>query len=363
MVKNLVICCDGTWDFAGQRCPTNVVRLWKAIPEVTPDGTVQEVHYVAGVGTGRGDRLTGGAFGRGLSGKVLEAYTFLVDHFQPGDRLYLFGFSRGAFTARSLAGLIRNSGILHADQKDRVKEAWALYRARDKEPGSDAAKEFRDAYAHETGIRFIGVWDTVGSLGIPVPRSRPLKPLADWINRRWAFHDTTLSARVEGAFHALAIDEKRPMFAPTLWHQQAKAVERNQVLRQVWFSGVHVDVGGAYKDDTTQSDLTLRWMVHHACAYGLHVDPAALGAKKWSHPGKVHESYTKLYRLVRPLHRPIGRAQDKDVVHGLDGCEYLSVTAADRHGPNPCTEANPYRPPELCAYLRDFGAHHVDPFT
>jgi len=354
MAKNLVVCCDGTWNLAGQKNPTNVVKIKSAVPDRAADGTVQKVHYEDGVGNRRWEKLRGGAFGWGLSEKVLSAYGFLIKNYEPGDRLYLFGFSRGAYTARSLAGLVRNSGILRREHASRVKEAWELYRAPDRDPRDEAAVRFRTAYSHEPEIRFIGVWDTVGELGVPVPRSRLLKPLAMLVNRRWAFHNTTLSTRVNGAFHALAIDEKRQVFEPTLWNQQPEAVALGQEMKQVWFSGAHVDIGGGYPD-TVQSDRTLRWMVANARRYDLEVDLGVRATDAFPGPGPLHDSYTKLFKVFRPLHRPIGRARDKK--SGLsDGCEYLAVTAKKRYD-----DDTGYRPPELVTYLRDFGDTRVDP--
>lgn len=241
MAKRLVVCCDGTWTFADQPGKTNVTKVALSIRRRSRDGTEQRVYYRDGVGTRRWERLRGGAFGMGLSRNVLDAYRFLVHNYEPGDALYLFGFSRGAFTARSLAGLVRNSGILRPENADRIKEAWTLYRSRTKKPTGAASTLFRRAHAHEPEIHF--VWDTVGALGIPVPGPRWLSPLINLVNRRWAFHDTDLSSRVKEAFHALAIDEQRSAFRPTPWLQQPGAADSGQEMKQVWFTGVHSESG------------------------------------------------------------------------------------------------------------------------
>jgi uncharacterized protein (DUF2235 family) len=154
-----------------------------------------------------------------LSRNVLDGYRFLIDNYESGDLLYLFGFSRGAFTARSLAGLIRNSGILRRENVSWIDQAWVLYRSSADTPRGVAATLFRRAYSFEPRIQFIGVWDTVGALDIPTFGPRWLKPIVARINHRWEFHDTKLSTRVKGAFQALAIDEQRAAFAPALWHQ------------------------------------------------------------------------------------------------------------------------------------------------
>ncbi|WP_255951270.1 DUF2235 domain-containing protein [Streptomyces odontomachi] len=357
MAKNLVVCCDGTWNFADQPSMTNVTKIALAVrPQA--DGVGQRVYYGSGVGTRRWERLGGGAFGAGLSRNIMDAYRFLIDAYEPGDQLYLFGFSRGAFTARSLAGLVRNSGILRREHAHRIKEAWALYRNRIEKPTGTAATLFRQTYAHEPGIRFIGVWDTVGALGIPVPGPGWLKPVVASVNRRWAFHDTELSSRVKGAFHALAIDEQREPFIPTLWHQQPGAAEAGQELKQVWFAGVHCDVGGGYQE-TALSDITLLWMVRQARRHGLEFDPELLSATgphvmipqtdigfrvRPDGRGTMHDSRSGFYLLSRPWHRPMG--EPADASGGLDGCEYLSESAHARHD-----EDASYRPPELDRYL------------
>lgn len=359
MAKNLVVCCDGTWNLPDQPSKTNVTKVALAVrPQA--DGVEQRVYYGSGVGTRRWEHLCGGAFGTGLSRNVVDAYRFLVDTYEPGDQLYLFGFSRGAFTARSLAGLVRNSGILRRENAHRIKEAWTLYRDRIEKPTGTAATLFRQAYAHETGIRFIGVWDTVGTLGIPVPGPGWLKPVVAAVNRRWAFHDTELSSWVQAACHALAIDEQRTPFIPTLWHQQPGAAEAGQELKQVWFAGVHSDVGGGYPE-TALSDVTLLWMVQQARRHGLRFDPEVLSetGPRTMVPntdvgfrvrpdglGRMHNSRTGAYLLSRPWHRPLGRSADRS--GRLDGCEYLSETAHARRE----TDAS-YRPPALDRYLAE----------
>ncbi|MFF0015912.1 DUF2235 domain-containing protein [Streptomyces sp. NPDC005374] len=364
MAKSLVVCCDGTWNLADQPSRTNVAKVALSVQPRSAAGTEQRVYYHSGVGTRRRERVRGGAFGLGLSRNVLDAYRFLVDTYEPGDALYLFGFSRGAFTARSLAGLVRNCGILRREQAYRTDEAWELYRSRADKPTSTAATLFRRAYAHETRIRFVGVWDTVGSLGIPVPPPRLLKPLVDWFNHRWAFHDTTLSKAVDGAFQALAVDEQRSAFPPTLWQQQEGAEEQGQELRQVWFAGVHTSVGGG-QENSGLSDITLLWMVEQATRYGLEFDPRVLSEEG---PDRMKPdlsvdfavqpdplapwkpSRTGFYKVFRVLNRPIGQERDKQ--GRLVGNEYVADTVLtrreDAHDPD-------YHPPGLEAYIRAVG--------
>ena len=356
MATRLVVCCDGTWNTPDQKIgtvarPTNVTKLALSVAPSEAEGTRQCAYYPPGVGTSRWDHIRGGAFGTGLSANVLDAYQFLIDNYEDGDELWFFGFSRGAYTARSVAGLVRNCGILRQQNLDRMHEAYALYRSRAESPRGTASTLFRHAYSYEPRIRFIGVWDTVGALGIPVPTTRTLRSAVDAFNHRLAFHDTDLSTHVDGAFHALAIDEKRKAFVPTLWTQQPHA--GNQVLEQVWFAGVHSDVGGGYAD-TGLSDIALLWMMDKARGFGLQVvpPPAATGKTQDVSPnesatvevaadplGPLHESRKSFYRLFKPLHRPIGLSRT--------GHELLSSTAAARHQKDP----DDYSPVNLTTYL------------
>ncbi|GAA2287115.1 DUF2235 domain-containing protein [Streptomyces atrovirens] len=358
MAKRLVVCCDGTWNFADQPSKTNVAKVALSVRPGSAAGKEQRVYYHSGVGTHRRERLRGGAFGAGLSRNVVDAYRFLVETYEPDDELFLFGFSRGAFTARSLAGLVHNSGILRRDHADRIPEAWALYRDRVEQPNGAAATLFRRSYARETEIRFVGVWDTVGALGIPVPDAPWLRPAADRFNRRWAFHDTELGDRVVAAFHALAVDEQRSAFRPALWHRRPGSAARGQELKQVWFAGVHSDVGGGY-EETGLSDIALLWMVDHARRHGLEFDADALSTEgprvmkpeecvdfrvRPDGSGTLHASRRGVYRLAGPLHRPLGKAVDD---HGEpDGNEFLAVPAKERYDRD-----TGYRPSELEDYL------------
>ncbi|NKQ51443.1 DUF2235 domain-containing protein [Amycolatopsis sp. K13G38] len=346
MGKRLVICCDGTWNTWKQPAPTNVVKVSEAVAPMDEHAVLQLGYYHAGVGTRPWDRVLGGAFGFGLSRNVRACYRFLVRHFEPGDEVFLFGFSRGAYTARSTAGFIRNCGILARHNEDRIAEAYRLYRDRDPATGPDSprAREFRARYAHEdvTPIRFIGVWDTVGALGIPLSGGR----LINLVNRRWQFHDTQLSSTIRSAFQALAIDEKRRPFTPAVWKPSPAA--DGQQREQVWFTGVHSDVGGGYPQ-TALSDLTLRWMTARARACGLaFTEDAFAGLPARDEFGPLHDSATWFYRMIGTTPRKLGE-QDAP-------SEYAASSAADRQ-----KEMNPpYRAENLRTYLAD-AAHQIMP--
>jgi uncharacterized protein (DUF2235 family) len=223
---------------------------------------------------------------------VQQAYRYLVSTYEPSDQLFFFGFGRGAFTVRSLAGLIRNCGILRRDAEEMLKLGYELYRTRSPGslPRSEEAMLFRRTYAISdiAPINFIGVWDTVGTLGNPLM-------LNGYITRQQAFHDTNLSSTVANAYHALAIDEKRKNFQATLWNQQTHA--ENQTLEQVWFAGVHSNLGGGYAT-TGLSDIVLQWMVEKArdCRLELEEIPARPDPNKGPTNEHLHPSVLTRYR-------------------------------------------------------------------
>jgi len=351
MPKRLVLCCDGTWNTADQPCPTNVTKVSLGIDDRDRQGVEQRVFYQQGVGTKPGERLRGGAFGVGLSRNVKAAYRLLVENYEPGDELFVFGFSRGAYTARSTVGLVHNCGVLRRDQAGRLDEAYDLYRSRSVRPRDLEAQLFRRSYSHRPRVRFLGVWDTVGSLGIPTTGLG----LAALVNRRWGFHDTTLSRTVVSAFQALAIDERRKPFEPTLWQRPANAPD--QRVEQVWFSGDHCDVGGGHPESEL-ADIALLWMVDRAGSCGLAFRDDAFGRPRDGAPaafdgrtfpgdadprGTRHDPRRWFFRLLRPYGRPIGRDDPPS--------ESVASSAVRRHE----VLRRKYAPRGLVAYLKGSG--------
>jgi len=228
--KRLIVCCDGTWSDADSSEEfTNVVRLARAIKpnDARADPPIpQIVYYQSGVGS-EGDKLqhiVGGAVGLGLSRNARDAYAFLANNYCDGDEIFLFGFSRGAYTARSIGGLIGWAGLLHKGDMDDFALLWEGYRLRDKPDQPDVRLRFADRH-DSVPIKCIGVWDTVGSLGIP-------DHIDILFQGFYQFHDTNLGLHVENAFHALALDEHRKDFQPTLWGRLPDA-PRDQKLVQV----------------------------------------------------------------------------------------------------------------------------------
>jgi uncharacterized protein (DUF2235 family) len=278
-MKNLVICCDGTWNRPDAEYPTNVVKLAR---NLVNDFVTQTVYYDTGVGTGgKLDAAVGGATGEGVKENIREAYRFVLHNYQPGDRLFLFGFSRGAFTVRSLGGLIYKCGILKDPGEASIDRALELYKT-DDHPDDPPMTNFRAQYALGREVYFIGVWDTVGALGVPV--GWVPKKLSEFAN---GFHDTKLSPLVRHACQALAIDERREAFEPTFWQQSSRA-DAGQVLEQVWFAGAHADVGGGYAE-TGLSDIALHWMQEKARAAGLAFKPVPAYVPQPQPAGVLHD--------------------------------------------------------------------------
>lgn len=282
--RRLVLLFDGTWNKPESN--TNVERLRQLIASRDDAGIEQLVNYIPGVGVSPGvTHLLGGAFGYGLSGNVIEGYRWLCDTWQTGDQIYLFGFSRGAYTARSLGGMIRKCGLLRRPPNGKVSatdvsRAYDFYRDVGSKPDDPAATAFRQSHSVEVDIRFIGVWDTVGSLGIP--------DTASWFpyaRARYEFHDTELSKIVKYAYQALALDEHRADFAPAVWTRNPFTIKPGETMtskkdeqidiEQRWFIGSHSDVGGGNDKDGAGRkpdplpDLPLAWLQEKAIATGL----------------------------------------------------------------------------------------------
>ncbi len=302
-MKNIAVFCDGTWQSLGQPNPTNVSRLARCVAPNSPATATspvmpQVVFYDDGVGVGQGIldevvRIVGGGLGKGLDAKIAQAYQFLCLNYAPGDRIFIFGFSRGAYTARSLAGLLRKCWILRRDRIGEIDRAIDLYRDRKIGVNDRATLDFKKANSQQVAtvaniaaapdtrgsVRYVGVWDTVGSLGVP-----KVLPFSDEVNDKYRFHDTDLSSFVEMARHAVSIDERRNTFQPTLWSNMDKLnadkgaaglPAESQPYQQSWFPGTHGSVGGG-DDDKGLSLGPLCWIAQGAAQAGLAWDGAML---------------------------------------------------------------------------------------
>lgn len=348
--KRLVFCFDGTWNKLDALTPTNVVITAETVLPMAPDGRAQGIFYDEGVGTGPLDHLGGGMFGWGIVDKLGDAYRFLTFNYSPGDEIFVFGFSRGAFTARSFVGMLRNCGIVARSKAGQIGEAIEWYRNRSRSTGPDSLKshQFRSEVSPfvlvEEGedewrqanvpgyvagsatllkINYLGVWDTVGALGVP---SR-YKLLA-FLNRKYRFHDTALSPIVAAARHAVAIDERRKDFMPTLWPNIAElnAVAGHQpgdteaLYQEHWFPGVHCGVGGG-GDFRGLSDQALVWVWDGAQRAGLALDT---------------DVGSRLFELLPDPHSPLSPF-DTDALPFFERLKAAIVNAlwmkGDRRGP------------------------------
>ena len=383
--KRLILCFDGTWNALESH--TNVSRLYAEIADASCGAAHQRKYYDAGVGTGRFDKLRGGMFGYGLDKNIRTGYAWLASQFeasarQPdeplhssgrpfvdGQDIYLFGFSRGAFTARSLGGLVGYLGLPNLDRggaraqtslsdHDDVKEAWKLYeecptkQQRDA-PGKnrekiakhdEAVAAFRARSRYPVRLHFVGVWDTVGALGIPnIWDSVDLR-----FSSKYKFHNTSLGESVRFAYHAVAIDEHRLPYTPALWTSKTDLTEE---VEQRWFPGAHSNVGGGYDDDLLPAP-PLAWLARRAVARDLEFIkgtngskvPAAFDLDGREHLSPVRDSYAEFmggaYRAVRSVAG--GRVYRRMLVPGDGINQTIDETAFAKWRADPS-----YRPPNL----------------
>ncbi|NNU27798.1 DUF2235 domain-containing protein [Isoptericola sediminis] len=271
-MKRLILCCDGTWNHAANQYVSNIEKIARVLRRgAVDDGVVQVVEYVGGVGS-QGylfDKVLGGAFGSGLTHNVVDGYRFLAMNYDPGDEIVVLGYSRGAYTARSVVGMVGAVGLLTREAlvAGRLHDAADLYR----EPADDdaeraARQERRDRFRAENShprdprgpVRFLGVFDTVGTLGVP-----------GLTRRRYRFHDVKLGDGVQVARQALSVDERRLSYSPCLWTVPGDSPEGR--VRQVWFPGGHGDVGGG-GPRSGLSDVALEWMVGELREVGVAID-------------------------------------------------------------------------------------------
>jgi uncharacterized protein (DUF2235 family) len=343
-MKRLILCGDGTWnirdqlDENGKRRPTNVTKVARAIRPQDSQGVEQIVFYHDGVGTrGPMDKATGGAFGHGIEETIRNLYRFIVYNYVAGDELFFFGFSRGAFTVRTLAGFMKKIGLIEKDDDYYVPDMYACYEA-NKGRGTP---EWERAFHRVKGqgpcppIKFIGVWDTVGALGAP----GVIGKVASSLNgNKYDYHDVQLNDSIQNACHALAIDERRRPFMPNVWQRPPGWLGN---LEQAWFPGVHSNIGGGNTPDGLANEA-LHWIVAKARALGLEFDDAYLAFFEPHWDSNLHDSMSAKYRLFGAYERPIGD-------HAVDG-EFVHRAAIDRW-----RQGSHYRPANLKRYFDKYG--------
>jgi uncharacterized protein (DUF2235 family) len=283
MSKNIAICCDGT-SSQFEDNNTNVVYFFQAIERNTRR---QLAFYDPGVGTvgALGWRVgkevgkaLGRAFGYGIRNNIEDGYRFLMNNYEEGDNVFIFGFSRGAFTARSLVAMLHDIGLLYPHNENLIPYASERFLKQSRRQ-IDAA--FKETFARECKPYFIGVWDTVGSIG--------------WFLPLRQFRDKALSPDVTYAYHAVSIDERRSKFTPTLWDETN--LNSQQTVQQCWFAGVHGDVGGGYLERSL-AKITLKWMLAKAEQAGLMIKQDALRAIDLNPLGQLHQSYKGSWKLL-----------------------------------------------------------------
>ena len=312
MPKRIVVCADGTWNRPEQNLkedvPTNILRIARAIKPVDGNGMSQQVFYDWGLGSYH-DEVVAGATGKGIHKNIMDGYRYIVQNYSPGDELFLFGFSRGAYTVRSLCGLINNCGILKRPDARLIQRAFNHYKRTEEEYAPQGAKSnaFRKRYSHPSNeVHFLGVFDTVGALGIPLS-------FLGFLNTEDEFYDSKTGPNVKIARHALAINERRYDFQPTILQPRRKLN-----LKQVWFAGVHADIGGSYKPDkdgSLLSDIPLGWMMREAKNAGLEFEPHLTKRLKPSPTATLHDSSSLIFRSWKDIWRPINYRKGKVLIH------------------------------------------------
>ncbi|NOX70652.1 MAG: DUF2235 domain-containing protein [Gammaproteobacteria bacterium] len=300
MARNIVVFSDGTGQEGGKGSNSNVYKLFNMVENRTDK---QVTFYDRGLGTGW-RKLSGQVAGMGISRNIKECYRFIFDEYRAGDQVYLFGFSRGATTVRSLSSFIHLFGVLPKSRPELIDQAYRIYRISDRQKRDRRAAAF--VAKHHTmwcRIRFLGAWDTVAALGIPVKALNAIINAVPFF--RYDFQDLRLSESVEHARHALAIDDEREIFHPVIW---APDLHDHQTLDQVWFCGVHTDIGGGYPEQGL-SDIALEWMRDEAVRFGLRIFPGQKVTLSPNPDGVMHDSRAK---GAAPLYRKRIRSWDVD---------------------------------------------------
>ncbi|PZV03071.1 MAG: DUF2235 domain-containing protein [Cyanobium sp.] len=349
--KNLIVLSDGTWQDLDQPFPTNVVRLLEAITPQTLEGNDQIAYYDEGVGTKQVSiepgpidkwiKIAGGALGMGIDHRILRCYRFLCLNYSPGDQIYFFGFSRGAYTMRSLAGLIYNCGLLRSEQVRMIPRAYQVYRQpnsnKECAPSGSEAIAFRQKYAitdmpdGRPRIKFMGLWDTVKALGIPnIPGLRQLSKI---VNRHYEFHDHKLSPIIDAAFHAVSIEEQRSTFS--LIPIDHLSTTKCGCLQQAWFPGGHGGVGGGEASVAPLSDCALQWMFKklEESDSGLRFDAERIQMSFC--PNSQHKISKGQFRIIEFITNFLGKQRRIIPIHTdfspkSIATEVISVTALER---------------------------------
>lgn len=387
--KRLVVLYDGTDNTPGDN--TNVWKTHQLLAGVDGAGVPQEKTYIEGVGTEIGSIMAGSIFGSGVAAKIREGYKWLVMNYEEGAEIYVFGFSRGAFSARSLVQMIANCGITHRGSYGQWKSEqaferyesisrqgsevlhpiWRLRYWRDNPdkapagwvPTADDRRLMDEDQVQYVKVRMAGLWDTVGAMGSDAVKNHGAS------TQKSAAHNVRPTSRLEYSYHAMAIDEHRPMFQNTLWRtfveagqEQVKSEEFSKTYEQRWFVGAHSDVGGGYHDDRLP-DYSLTWMHSKAASLGLAFTSAVVpqpdGWRATPHDsfkkfaGGVLSIWDKVVPGDQRFYREIGRApRPVRTAEGKDGFLISLNETIDETVFRKWSEDSTYRPPSLVDYFR-----------
>lgn len=303
-MKRIIFCFDGTWNNADSDNPTNVLLTASSIAPTDPNGHKQIVHYDTGVGTEMKNKARGGMLGRGLFENIKQAYLFLISNYEPGDEIFVFGFSRGAFTARSFTGFIKAIGIIQRHKVKFISDGIRLYKGRlksgplelvdfrarnsrhitvcpeDDEYRCKALDNYTKGQAYPFQIKYVGIWDTVESLGLrKIIKTSLSRKGKKFVAKEYKFHDHTLNDLIAAGRHAVALDEHRKTFDVEPWGDLEKynqalgfsASAEDAPIQEKFFPGTHGSVGGG-GPVRGLSDGALEWVLDGATSRGLHLD-------------------------------------------------------------------------------------------
>ena len=359
--KRLAVFLDGTWNSVDTN--TNVWRMRSLCAPTSKDGKPQLIYYSVGV-----NGFLGGAFGEGLDDNIRLAYEWLIENYRDGDEIFIFGFSRGAYTARALAGLIAIDGLLQQGSPIGVSELFDRYKRSDEKTiwelkemtAGELAKrspeeKWLSKYARPVNVKVVGVWDTVGSVGIEAGDFTGIS------SSKFDYLQTGLRLPIQNGYHALAIDEHRAKFAPTIWdvHRSTAKPRPLSSVEQRWFVGAHANVGGGYPTDLL-AQPPLRWLMKKAELHGLAFR-SEVDLDGDDVTAKIKNSYREfiygVYQIISPwpYYRTIGSASNvrADGTHATNVNETIDANVFKRWRSDPT-----YRPQNVVEWAQ---RKNVDP--
>lgn len=295
-MKKIILCAEGTWGGPAEVNPSNILKITRALSKRTSEGIPQIVYYHPGLGSGNWlNQLRGGIEGQGIDKMILDFYRFLVFNYEPDDSLYLFGFSRGAFALRSLAGFLHHYGLLDSQDEYLTQTLYELHKKMlpvtgrffikdSKHLSLDAKERLRNP-----AIAFMGLLDTVSSLRFSFNRNKERK------SARFRYHYESFAENTDKIYQALAIDERRSAFNPVLI--RVDKAWQTQHLEQCWFAGCHSDMGGGNRVDTL-GNIPLNWLIDRSIEHGVAYHEEKVIMYKEAVKGPIHCKNNGLWRYL-----------------------------------------------------------------